>query len=56
MKAFLRRRAPAILGFIFIATGFGLWMSGVSPRLGSIVFTMGFVGLVVAWVARKISN
>jgi hypothetical protein len=56
MKGFLRRRAPVICGFIFMATGFGLWMSGVSPRLGSVVFTMGFVGLVVAWVARKISN
>jgi hypothetical protein len=52
MKGFLRRRAPAILGFIFIATGIGLWLSGISAKLGSIVFTIGLVGLVVVWVAR----
>jgi hypothetical protein len=52
MKGFLRRRAPAILGFIFIATGIGLWLSGISIKLGSIVFTIGLVGLVVAWIAR----
>jgi hypothetical protein len=52
MKGFLRRRAPAILGLIFVTTGIGLWMSGVSPKLGSIVFTIGLVGSVVAWIAR----
>ena len=39
-------------GFIFIAIGIGLWMSGVSPKLGSIVFVIGLVGLVIAWVVR----
>jgi len=39
-------------GFIFIAIGIVLWMSGVSPKLGSIVFVIGLVGLVIAWVVR----
>ena len=39
-------------GFAFIAIGIVLWMSGVSPKLGSIVFVIGLVGLVVAWVIR----
>ena len=39
-------------GFIFIAIGIVLWMSGVSPKLGSIVFVIGLVGLVIAWVIR----
>jgi len=39
-------------GFLFIAIGIVFWMSGVSPKLGSIVFVIGLVGLVIAWVAR----
>ena len=31
-------------------------MSGVFPQLGSIVFVIGLVGLVIAWVIRYISN
>jgi hypothetical protein len=27
-------------------------MSGVSPQLGSILFVIGLVGLVIAWVIR----
>ena len=37
-------------GFAFIAIGIALWMSGVSPQLGSILFVIGLVGLVIAWV------
>jgi small-conductance mechanosensitive channel len=39
-------------GFFFIAIGVALWISGVSPQLGSIVFGIGLVGLVIAWVIR----
>ena len=39
-------------GFAFIAIGIVLWMSGVSPKLGSIVLVIGLVGLVIAWVVR----
>jgi small-conductance mechanosensitive channel len=39
-------------GFVFIAIGIALWMSGVSPQLGSIVLVIGLVGLVIAWVIR----
>jgi hypothetical protein len=39
-------------GFLFIAIGIALWMSGVSPRLGVIIFAIGLVGLVIAWVIR----
>ena len=39
-------------GFFFIAIGIALWMSGVSPQLGSIAFVIGLVGLVIAWVIR----
>jgi small-conductance mechanosensitive channel len=39
-------------GFFFIAIGIALWMSGVSHQLGSIVFVIGLVGLVIAWVIR----
>ncbi len=35
-------------GFLFIAIGIVLWMSGVSLKLGSIVFVI----VVIAWVAR----
>jgi hypothetical protein len=35
-----------------IATGMVLWMSGVSPQLGIIIFVIGLVGLVIAWVIR----
>ena len=38
--------------FFFIAIGIALWMPGVSPKLGSIVFVIGLVGLVIAWVVR----
>jgi hypothetical protein len=30
-------------GFAFIAIGIALWMSGVSPQLGSILFVIGLV-------------
>jgi len=36
-------------GFVFVAIGIVLWMSGVSPQLGSILFVIGLVGLVIAW-------
>jgi hypothetical protein len=39
-------------GFVFIAIGIALWMSGVSPQLGSILFVIGLVGLVIAWVTK----
>jgi hypothetical protein len=39
-------------GFAFIAIGIALWMSGVSPQLGIIIFVIGLVGLVIAWVIR----
>jgi len=39
-------------GFFFIAIGIALWMSGVSPGIGSILFVIGLVGLVIAWVIR----
>jgi|GEM_PF-3151315 hypothetical protein len=52
MMGFLRRRAPAILGFIFMATGIGLWIFGVSPKLGSVVFAIGLVGVTLAWVVH----
>jgi hypothetical protein len=39
-------------GFFFIAIGIALWMSRVSPQLGSILFVIGLVGLVIAWVIR----
>jgi hypothetical protein len=39
-------------GFFFIAIGIALWMSGVSSTLGSILFVIGVVGLVIAWVVR----
>jgi hypothetical protein len=39
-------------GFFFIAIGIALWMSGVSPQLGIIIFVIGLVGLVIAWVIR----
>jgi len=38
--------------FFFIAIGIALWMSGVSPQLGIIIFVIGLVGLVVGWVRR----
>jgi hypothetical protein len=38
--------------FFFIATGIALWISGVSPQLGVIIFVIGLVGLVIAWVIR----
>jgi len=38
--------------FFFIAIGIALWMSGVSPQLGIIIFVIGLVGLVIAWVIR----
>jgi hypothetical protein len=39
-------------GFAFIAVGIALWMSGISPQLGSILFVIGLAGLVIAWVIR----
>jgi len=39
-------------GFLFIAIGIALWMSDVSPQLGIIIFVIGLVGLVIAWVIR----
>jgi hypothetical protein len=36
----------------FIAIGIALWMSGISPQLGIIIFAIGLVGLVIAWVIR----
>jgi hypothetical protein len=39
-------------GFLFIAIGIALWMASVSPQLGIIIFVIGLVGLVVAWVIR----
>ena len=39
-------------GFFFLAMGIALWMSGVSHQLGTIVFVIGLVGLVIAWVIR----
>jgi hypothetical protein len=36
----------------FIAIGIAVWMSGVSPQLGIIIFAIGLVGLVIAWVTR----
>ena len=38
--------------FFFIAIGIAFWMSDVSPQLGIIIFVMGLVGLVIAWVVR----
>jgi hypothetical protein len=42
-------RVDGCWGFAFIAIGIALWMSGVSPQLGSILFVIGLVGLVIAW-------
>ncbi len=39
-------------GFVFIAIGIVLWLSSVSPKLGSIIFAIGLVGLVIAWILR----
>jgi hypothetical protein len=38
--------------FFFIAIGIALWMADVSPQLGIIIFVIGLVGLVIAWVVR----
>jgi hypothetical protein len=38
--------------FFFIAVGIALWMSDVSPQLGIIIFVIGLVGLMIAWVVR----
>jgi len=38
--------------FFFIAMGIALWIPGVFPQLGIIIFVMGLVGLVIAWVVR----
>jgi hypothetical protein len=38
--------------FFFIAIGIALWMSDISPQLGIIIFVIGLVGLVIAWVIR----
>jgi hypothetical protein len=35
-------------GFALIAIGIVLWMSGVSSKLGSIIFVIGLVGLLIA--------
>jgi small-conductance mechanosensitive channel len=40
-------------GFVFIAIGIALWMSGVSPQLGSLIFVIGLVGLVIAWATKS---
>jgi len=39
-------------GLVFMAIGIALWMSGLPTLLCSIVFVMGLVGLVLAWVTR----
>jgi hypothetical protein len=39
-------------GLVFIAIGLALWMSGLPTLLCSIVFLIGLVGLVLAWVTR----
>jgi hypothetical protein len=39
-------------GFLFIVIGIALWMSGVSPQPGIIIFVIGLVGLVIVWVIR----
>jgi hypothetical protein len=39
-------------GFFFLAIGIALWISGVSPQLGIIIFVTGLVGLVIAWITR----
>ena len=36
----------------FVAIGIALWISSVSPQLGIIIFAIGLVGLVIAWVIR----
>ena len=38
--------------FFFIAIGIALWMPDISPQLGIIIFVIGLVGLVIAWVVR----
>jgi hypothetical protein len=38
--------------FFFIAIGIALWVPGVSPQLGIIIFVIGLIGLVIAWVVR----
>ena len=40
------------VGILLHTIGIALWMSGVSHQLGSIVFVIGLVGLVIAWVIR----
>jgi hypothetical protein len=39
-------------GFVFIAIGIALWMSGLSPLLSSFVFIIGVVSLALVWVTR----
>jgi hypothetical protein len=39
-------------GFFFLAIGIALWISGVYPQAGIIIFVIGLVGLVIAWVIR----
>ena len=39
-------------GLALMAIGIALWMSGLSPLLCSIIFVIGLVGLVLAWITR----
>jgi hypothetical protein len=38
--------------FFFIAIGIALWVPGISPQSGIIMFVIGLIGLVIAWVVR----
>jgi hypothetical protein len=48
----IHRWGFVFIAFVFIATGIVLWLSGVSPKLGNILFAIGLVGLVIAWILR----
>ena len=48
----IHRWGFVFIEFVFIAIGFVLWFFGVSPKLGSIIFAIGLVGLVIAWILR----
>jgi len=48
----IHRWGFVFIAFVFIAIGIVLWLSGVSPKLGSIIFAIGLVGLVIAWILR----
>jgi hypothetical protein len=48
----IHRWGFVFMAFVFIATGIVLWLSGVSSKLGNILFAIGLVGLVIAWILR----